>query len=155
MKGHYTREQALTTAAFPVQKSNPIVIGAPLTLYAEHAVFAIIQNAETTLTTQSVSGYELILSLPSLKIVKCHTVNPATFFAHPVLESEDDVHDCVTKVPNESGLAIVDPIPDSMVCIVDGSSPIAQDTAIRYTGAAVVRAQRHDSIITKQQNYQH
>lgn len=63
--------------------------------------FSIIQKAKTTLTTQKVSGYEVILSLPSLKVVKCHTVNPATLFAHPIATADDDPHDCATYSPDE------------------------------------------------------
>ncbi|XP_078533692.1 uncharacterized protein LOC144819836 [Lissotriton helveticus] len=145
MKGHYPCEQALSTAAFAVEKSTPIVMGSPLTLYTEHAVFAIIQKAKTTLTTQRVSGYEVILSLPSLKVVKCHTVNPATFFAHPIATADDDTHDCATYCPDESGTAKEDPLPDSIIYFVDGSSTIDQETGIRHTGAAVVRAQQNNS----------
>lgn len=39
MKGHYPCEQALAAAAFAVEKSTPLVMGCPLTLYTEHAVF--------------------------------------------------------------------------------------------------------------------
>ncbi|KAJ1134948.1 hypothetical protein NDU88_001394 [Pleurodeles waltl] len=101
MKGHYPCEQALATAAFAVQKSTTIVMGSPLTVYVEHAVFTIFQKSKSTQPTQRVSGYEVILSIPSLQVVRCHTVNPATFFAHPVSDDEQ-VHDCATYTPEEA-----------------------------------------------------
>ncbi|KAJ1160949.1 hypothetical protein NDU88_001438 [Pleurodeles waltl] len=69
MKGNYPCEQALATAAFAVQKSTTIVMGSPLKLYVEHAVFAILQKSKSKLTTQRVSEYEVMLSMPSLKVV--------------------------------------------------------------------------------------
>ncbi|XP_069081661.1 uncharacterized protein [Pleurodeles waltl] len=150
MKRHYPCEQALATAAFVVEKSAPIVMGAPLTVYAEPAVFATIQKAKTTLTTRKVSGYEIILSLTSLKVVKCHTVNPATFFAHPISDTDDDAHDCATYSPDECSQATEDPIPGSVVYFMDGSSTIDQDTGVRHTSAAVVRAMQHNSSDTLQ-----
>ncbi|KAJ1180563.1 hypothetical protein NDU88_005784 [Pleurodeles waltl] len=149
MKGHYPCEQALATAAFAVPKSTTIVIGSPLTLYVEHAVFAILQKSKSTLTTQRVSGYEVILSIPSLQVVRCHTVNPATFFAHPVSDDEQ-VYDCATDTPEkESGIG-EDPIPGSMLLFVDGSSFIDQETGIRHSGAAVVKAEQQGSSDTLQ-----
>lgn len=106
-----------------------IVMWAPLTLYAKHAVFAIIQNAKTTLTTLRMLGYEVILSPPSVKVV----------------DSEGDVHHCATCIPNESSQATEDPIPGSIVYFVDGCSTIDQHTGVRSTGAAVVGAQQHVS----------
>ncbi|KAJ1079734.1 hypothetical protein NDU88_000026 [Pleurodeles waltl] len=150
MKSHYSCEQVLATAAFAVEKSAPIVMGAPLILYAEHAVFAIIQKAKTTLTTQRVSGYEIILSLPSLKVVKCHIVNPATFFAHPISDTDDDAHDCATDTLDECSQATDDLIPGSVVYFVDGSSTTDQDTGVRHTGAAMVRAMQTNSSDTLQ-----
>ncbi|KAJ1209744.1 hypothetical protein NDU88_005117 [Pleurodeles waltl] len=100
MKGHYPCEQALATTAFTVQKSTTIVMGSPLTLYVEHAVLAILEKSKSTITTQRVSGYEVVLSIPSLQVVRCHTVNPATVFAHPVSDDEQ-VHDCATYTPEE------------------------------------------------------
>ncbi|KAJ1117174.1 hypothetical protein NDU88_005374 [Pleurodeles waltl] len=149
MKGHYPCEQALAAAAFAVQKSATIVMGSPLTLYVEHAVFAILQKNKSTLTTQRVSGYEAILSIPSLQVVRCHTVNPATFFAHPVSEDEQ-VHDCATYTPEEESEVKEDPIPGSMLLFVDGSSFIDQETGIRHSGAAVVRAEQQGSSDTLQ-----
>ncbi|KAJ1176566.1 hypothetical protein NDU88_001840 [Pleurodeles waltl] len=149
MKGHYPCEQALAAAAFAVQKSATIVMGSPLTLYVEHAVFAILQKSKSTLTTQRVSGYEVILSIPSLQVVRCHTVNPATFFAHPVSEDEQ-VHDCATYTPEEESEIREDPIPGSMLLFVDGSSFIDQETGIRHSGAAVVRAEQQGSSDTLQ-----
>ncbi|KAJ1120049.1 hypothetical protein NDU88_008232 [Pleurodeles waltl] len=150
MKGRHPCEQALATEAYAVQKSTPMVMGAPLTLYAEHAVFAIIQKPKTTLTTQRVSGSEVILSLPSLKVVKCNMVNPATFFVHPILNPKEFEHNCATQSPNVWSPATEDPIPDSVVYFVEGSSTIDQETGIRHTGAAVVRAQRHSCLATLQ-----
>ncbi|KAJ1125406.1 hypothetical protein NDU88_003838 [Pleurodeles waltl] len=149
MKGHYPCEQVLAAAAFAVQKSATIVMGSPLTLYVEHAVFAILQKSKSTLTTQRVSGYEVILSIPSLQVVRCHTVNPATFFAHPVSEDEQ-VHDCATYTPEEESEIREDPIPGSMLLFVDGSSFIDQETGIRHSGAAVVRAEQQGSSDTLQ-----
>ncbi|KAJ1150325.1 hypothetical protein NDU88_003119 [Pleurodeles waltl] len=149
MKGHYPCEQALAAAAFAVQKSATIVMGSPLTLYVEHAVFAILQRSKSTLTTQRVSGYEVILSIPSLQVVRCHTVNPATFFAHPVSEDEQ-VHDCATYTPEEESEIREDPIPGSMLLFVDGSSFIDQETGIRHSGAAVVKAEQQGSSDTLQ-----
>ncbi|KAJ1173499.1 hypothetical protein NDU88_005331 [Pleurodeles waltl] len=132
MKGHQPCEYALATAAFAVQKSIPIVMGAPSMLYAEHAVFAIMQKAKTSLTTQRV------------------TVSPATFFAHPILNPEEDEHDSVTHSLNKCSPAIEDPIPESVVNFVDGSSMIDQKTGIRHMGAAVVRARQNSSLDTLQ-----
>ena len=144
MTGHFPCEQALATAAFAVEKSTPIVMGLPLTLYTEHAVFAIIQKAKGTLTTQRASGYEVILSLPSLKIFRCHTVNHAKCIAHPV-GLLDEVHDCATYTPEEHCVVSEDQIPGSMLLFEDGSSYIDQDTGIRHTGTAVIRAQQNGS----------
>ena len=66
----------------------------------------------------------MILSLPSLKVVKCHTVNPAMFFVHPIASTDDDPHDCATYMPDESGTAKEDPLPDSIVYFVDVSSQL-------------------------------
>ncbi|KAJ1149031.1 hypothetical protein NDU88_001852 [Pleurodeles waltl] len=149
MKGHYPCEQALATAAFAVQKSTTIVMGSSLTLYVEHAVFAILQKSKSTLTTQRVSGYEVILSIPSLQVVQCHTVNPATFFAHPVSD-DDQVHDCATHTPEkESGIG-EDPMPGSMLLFVDGSPFIDQETGIRHSGGAIVKAEQQGSSDTLQ-----
>ncbi|KAJ1186218.1 hypothetical protein NDU88_003001 [Pleurodeles waltl] len=149
MKGHYPCEQALAAAAFAVQKSATIMMGSPLTLYVEHAVFAILQRNKSTLTTQRVSGYEVILSIPSLQVVRCHTVNPATFFAHPVSEDEK-VHDCATYTPEEESEVREDPIPGSMLLFVDGSSFIDQETGIQHSGAAVIRVEQQGSSDTLQ-----
>ncbi|KAJ1097615.1 hypothetical protein NDU88_002732 [Pleurodeles waltl] len=149
MKGHYPCEQALATAAFAVQKSTTIVMGSPLALYVEHAVFAILQKSKSTLTTQRASGYEVILSIPSLQVVRCHTVNPATFFAHPVSEDEQ-VHECATYTPEKESEIGEDPIPGSMLLFVDGSSFIDQETGIRHSGAAVVKAEQQGSSDTLQ-----
>ncbi|KAJ1197901.1 hypothetical protein NDU88_001745 [Pleurodeles waltl] len=129
MKGHYPCEQVLATAAFAVQKSTTIVMRSPLTLYVEHAVFAILQRGKSTLTTQRESGYEVILSLPSLQVVRCHTVNPATFFAHPVTDDEQ-VHDCANYVAEEESKVGEDPIPGSVLLFVDGSSFIDQEQGL-------------------------
>ncbi|KAJ1135136.1 hypothetical protein NDU88_001581 [Pleurodeles waltl] len=144
MKGHYPCEQALATAAFAFQKSTTIVMGSPLTLYVEHAVFAILQKSKSTLTTQRVSGYEVILSTPSLQVVRCQTVNPATFFAHPVSDDEQ-VHDCATYTPEEESKVGEDPIPGSTLLFVDGSSFIDQETGIRHSGVSVVKAEQQGS----------
>ncbi|KAJ1207367.1 hypothetical protein NDU88_002758 [Pleurodeles waltl] len=149
MKGHYPCEQALAAAAFAVQKSATIMMGSPLTLYVEHVVFAILQRSKSTLTTQSVSGNEVILSIPSLQVVMCHTVNPATFFAHPVSEDEQ-VHDCATYTPEKGSEIGEDPILGSMLLFVDGSSFIDQKTGIRHSGAAVVKAEQQGSSDTLQ-----
>ena len=69
MQVHFPCEQALGATAFVVDKSTSIVMGAPLTLYTEHVVFAIIQKGKGTLTTHRVSGYELMLFRPALNIV--------------------------------------------------------------------------------------
>ncbi|KAJ1108199.1 hypothetical protein NDU88_005581 [Pleurodeles waltl] len=148
-KGHYPYEQALATAAFAVQKSTTIVMGSPLTLYVEHAVFAILQKSKSTLTTQRVSGYEVILSIPSLQVVRCHTVNPAMFFAHPVSDNEQ-LHDCATYTPEKESEIGEDPIPGSMLLFVDGSSFIDQETGIRHSGAAIVKAEHQGSSDTLQ-----
>ncbi|KAJ1191846.1 hypothetical protein NDU88_001161 [Pleurodeles waltl] len=144
MKGYHPREQALATAAFAVQKSTTIVMGLPLTLYVEHAVFTIFQKSKSTLTTQRVSGYEVILSIPSFQLVRCHTVNPATFFAHPVSDDEQ-VHDCAAYIPEEESKVGKDPIPGSTLLFVDGSSFIDQETGIRHSGAAIVKAEQQGS----------
>ncbi|KAJ1218711.1 hypothetical protein NDU88_006288 [Pleurodeles waltl] len=140
MKGHYPCEQALATAAFAVQKSTTIVMGSPLTLNVAHVVLAILQKSKSTPTTQRVSGYEVILSLPSLQVVRCHTVNPATFFAHPVTDDKQ-VHDCANYASEEERKVGEDPIPGSMLLFVDGSSFIDQETGISHSGAAVVKAE--------------
>ncbi|KAJ1129594.1 hypothetical protein NDU88_007961 [Pleurodeles waltl] len=140
MKGHYPCEPALAEAAFTAQKSTTIVMGSPLTLYAEHAVFAILQKSKSTLTTQRVSRYEVILSIPSLQVVR-FTVNPATFFAHPVSDDEQ-VHDCANYTPEEESKVGEDPIPGSTLLFVDGSSFIDQETGIRHSGAAIVKAEQ-------------
>ncbi|KAJ1104044.1 hypothetical protein NDU88_001459 [Pleurodeles waltl] len=144
MKGHYPCEQALATAAFAVRKSTTIVMGSPLTLYVEHVVFAILQKSKSTLTTQRVSGYEVILSIPSLQVVRCHTVNRAMFFKHPVSDDEQ-VHNCANYTPEEESKVGEDPIPGSMLLFVDGSSFIDQETGIRHSGAAIVRAEQQAS----------
>ncbi|KAJ1205212.1 hypothetical protein NDU88_000647 [Pleurodeles waltl] len=148
-KGHYPCEQALAIAAFAVQKSTTIVMGSPLTLYVEHGVFAILPKSKSTLTTQRVSGYEVKLSSPSLQVERCHTVNPATFFAHPVSDDEQ-VHDCATYIPEKESGTGQDLIPGSMLLFVDGSSFIDQETGIRHTGAAVVKAEQQGSSDTSQ-----
>ncbi|KAJ1126032.1 hypothetical protein NDU88_004445 [Pleurodeles waltl] len=149
MKGPYPCQQALTTAAFAVQKSTTIVIGSPLTLYVEHVVFAILQKNKSTLTTQRVSGYEVILSIPSLQAVQYHTVNPATFFAHPVSDDEQ-VHDGATYTLEEESKVGEDPIPGSTLLFVDGSSFIDQETGSRHSGAAIVKAEQQGSFDTLQ-----
>ncbi|KAJ1154379.1 hypothetical protein NDU88_007131 [Pleurodeles waltl] len=149
MKDHYPCEQALATAAFAVQKSTTIMMGSPLTLYVEHAVFAILQRGKRTLMTQRVSGYKVILSLPSLQVVRCHTVNPATFFVHPVTDDEQ-VHDCANYVPEEESKVGEDPIPGSVLLFVDGSYFIDQEIGIRHSRAAVVRAEPQGSSDTLQ-----
>ncbi|KAJ1098260.1 hypothetical protein NDU88_003376 [Pleurodeles waltl] len=149
MKGHYPCEQALATAAFAVQESTTIVMGSPLTLYVEHAVFAILQKSKSTLTTQRVSGYEVILSVSSLQVVQCHTVNPGTFFAHPFSDDEQ-VHDCANYTPEEESKVGEDPIPGSTLLFVDGSSFIDQETGIRHSGAVVVEAEQQGSSDTLQ-----
>ncbi|KAJ1139716.1 hypothetical protein NDU88_006083 [Pleurodeles waltl] len=141
MKGQYPCGEALATAAFAVQKSTTIVMGSSLTLYVQHAVFAILQRGKRTLTTQKV-----ILSLPSLQVVRCQPVNPVTFFAHPVTDDEQ-VHDCANYVPEEESKVGEDPIPGSMLLFVDGSSFMDQETVIRPSGAAVVRAEQKDHLI--------
>ncbi|KAJ1209699.1 hypothetical protein NDU88_005072 [Pleurodeles waltl] len=90
MQGHFRCEQVLEAAVFAVDKSTSIMKGAPHTLSAEHSVFAVIQKSKSTLTKQRVSGYKLILSRPSPKVV-----NPATFLALEVQEWEETL-DCVT-----------------------------------------------------------
>ncbi|KAJ1081692.1 hypothetical protein NDU88_001870 [Pleurodeles waltl] len=77
------------------------------------------------------------------------TLNPATFFAHPVSEDEQ-VHDCATYTPEEESEVREDPIPGSMLLFVDGSSFIDQETGIRHTGAAVIRAEQQGSSDTLQ-----
>ncbi|KAJ1140398.1 hypothetical protein NDU88_006751 [Pleurodeles waltl] len=149
MKGHYPCEQALATAAFAVHKSTTIVMGSPLTLYVEHAVFAILQRSKSTLTTQRVSGYEVILSLPSLQVVRFHTAIPATFFAHPVT-ADEQVHDCANYVPEEENKVGEDTVPGSILLFVDGSCFIEQETGIIFSGAAVVRAEQQGSSDTLQ-----
>ncbi|KAJ1211263.1 hypothetical protein NDU88_006624 [Pleurodeles waltl] len=93
MERHFPCEEALAAVDFAVDKSTAIVMGASLTLYAEHSVFAVIQQSKSTLTTQWISGYKLMLSRPSLKIVRCHVVDPATFLACKVQEGEE-INDC-------------------------------------------------------------
>ncbi|KAJ1082288.1 hypothetical protein NDU88_002456 [Pleurodeles waltl] len=141
MKGHYPCEQAL---AFAVEKSASKVIGTPITLYIEHAVSTILQKSKSTLTTQRVSEYEVILAMPSLQVVRCHTVNRTTFFAHPISDDEQ-VHDCANYTPEEESKVREDPISGSTLLFVDGSSFIDQETGIRHSGAAVVRAMQQGS----------
>ncbi|KAJ1113226.1 hypothetical protein NDU88_001480 [Pleurodeles waltl] len=149
MKGHYPCEQAMATAAFAVQKSTTTGMGSPLPQYVEHAVFAILQKSKSTLTTQRVSGYEVILSIPSLQVVQCHTGNPPMLFAHPVSDNEQ-VHDCANYTPEEESKVGEDPIRGSTLLFVDGSSFIDQETGIRHSGAAVVRAKQQGSSRTLQ-----
>ncbi|KAJ1219154.1 hypothetical protein NDU88_006725 [Pleurodeles waltl] len=59
MNGQHPYEQTLATEAFAVQKSTLSFMGIPMMLYAEDAVFAAIQKAKTTQTSQRVSGYEV------------------------------------------------------------------------------------------------
>ncbi|KAJ1182662.1 hypothetical protein NDU88_007846 [Pleurodeles waltl] len=141
MKGHYPCEQVLATAAFAVQKSTTIVMGSPLTLYVEHAVFTILQKNKSTLTTQRVSGYEVILSIPSLQVVRYHTVKLVMFFAQPVSDDEQ-VYDCANYTLEEESKVGEDPIPGSMLLFVDGFSFIDQETGIMHSGAAIVRAEQ-------------
>ncbi|KAJ1138460.1 hypothetical protein NDU88_004844 [Pleurodeles waltl] len=149
MKGHYPYEQALATAAFAVQKSTTIVMGSSLTVYVEHVVFAILKKSKSTLTTQRLSGYEVIHSIPSLQVVRCYTVNPATFFAHPV-SGDEQVHDCATYTPEEESKVGKDPIPGSTLLFVEGSSFIDQETGISHSRAATVKAEQQESSDTLQ-----
>ena len=133
MQGHLSCKQALAAAAFAVDKHISIVMGALLTLHADHAVFAIIEKRKGTLTTQRASGYGLMLSRPALNIVRCHIVDLATFIAHEVQDGEE-VHNCVVHTPNESIQAEEDPIPDTTVMFVDGSSIIHQEKGLGTQG---------------------
>ncbi|XP_069092696.1 cytadherence high molecular weight protein 2-like [Pleurodeles waltl] len=67
-----------------------------------------------------------------------------------VLNLEEEEHNCATCTLNECSQAIEETIPDSTVYFVDGSSAIDQETGMRHTEAAVVRAQRHSSLDTLQ-----
>ncbi|KAJ1126249.1 hypothetical protein NDU88_004657 [Pleurodeles waltl] len=144
MKAHYPCEQVLARAAFAPQTYTTIVMGSPLTPYLDRAVFAILQKAKGTLTTQRAFNYEIILSLLWLQDMHCQTVNPATFFVHPVTDSEQ-MHNCGTNIPDDVNTVGEDPIPGRILLFVDGSSFIDQKTGIRYSGAAVVTAEQQDS----------
>ena len=71
-------------------------------------------------------------------------MNPATFLAHKVQEGQE-VHDCTIHPPDESARAEEDPIPNSKIMFVDGSSVIDQETGVRHTGAAVVTGDNQTS----------
>ncbi|KAJ1198052.1 hypothetical protein NDU88_001896 [Pleurodeles waltl] len=62
MQGHFACEQVLAAEAFAIDKSTFNVMGALLTLCAEHSVFAVIQKSKSTLITQRVPGYKRMLS---------------------------------------------------------------------------------------------
>ena len=64
-------------------------------------------------------------------------MNPASLFIHEAQEGGGD-HDCATYNPEGLSQAEEDPIPDSEVLFVDGSSTIDQETVVRLTGSAVV-----------------
>ncbi|KAJ1173047.1 hypothetical protein NDU88_004889 [Pleurodeles waltl] len=139
MQGYFPCEQALAAA---VNKSTSIVMGAPLTLYAEHPEFTVIQKSKSTLTTQQVSRYKLMLSRPLFKIVWYHLVNPATFLVHEVKKGEE-THNGAIYTPEGICQAEDDPILDSEVLFVNKFSTIDQETGVRHTGAAVVMAHSH------------
>ncbi|KAJ1119999.1 hypothetical protein NDU88_008182 [Pleurodeles waltl] len=125
MQVYFPCEQALTAADFAIDRSTSIVTRAPLTLYAENSVFAVIRKS--TLTLQQVSGSKLIFSRPSLKAWPCHLVNPATILAHEVQEGEE-THDCTIYTSEGISQAEEDPILDSNALFIDGSSIINQET---------------------------
>ncbi|KAJ1153147.1 hypothetical protein NDU88_005909 [Pleurodeles waltl] len=141
IQGNFPCEQDLAAAAFSVNKS--FVMGAPLTLYVEHSVFAVIQNSKSTLTKQQVLGYELTPSRPSIKVVQCHLLNPATFLAHKVQDGKE-TNDSMTH-PEGISQAVEDPIRESEALLFNGTSMINQGTGVRHTGVAVVMASSHMS----------
>ncbi|KAJ1194326.1 hypothetical protein NDU88_003615 [Pleurodeles waltl] len=140
MQGHFPCGQALAAVAFAVRKSSSIVIGAPLSLYAEHSGFVVIRKS--TLTMQQVLGYKRILSTPYLKVVQCHLVNPATFLAHEVQEREK-TQDCTQHTKEGINWVEEDPILDIEALFIDSSSTIYQETGVRHTGEVVVKGWSH------------
>lgn len=58
--GLFLCEQALAAAALAVEKSSSITLGHPVTLYAEHSLYAVFEKAKSCLTPQRRSRYEVI-----------------------------------------------------------------------------------------------
>lgn len=52
LQGHFACEQSLAAAAFAVEKSLPIMLEHPTTLFVEHAVYTMVEKSKSLLTPQ-------------------------------------------------------------------------------------------------------
>ncbi|KAK4816460.1 hypothetical protein QYF61_017188 [Mycteria americana] len=113
-------------AAAILEKSHPLILGHPVTVYVPHKVEMLLKQYETqALSPQSAHRYELILLMAdNVTLQRCNTLNPAMLL--PLPDEGEEHHQCerVMLTSSKSRTDLTDvPLQDpDLALFVDGSS---------------------------------
>ncbi|KAK4805208.1 hypothetical protein QYF61_005376 [Mycteria americana] len=118
--------KSVAAAAAVLEKSRPLVLGHPVTVYVPHEVEILLkQYATQALLLQRAHRYELILLMAdNVTLRRCNTLNPAMLFPSPDEGEEHDQCKRVMLTSSKPGTDLTDvPLqnPD-LALFVDGSS---------------------------------
>ena len=118
--------RAAAAAATVVEKSHPLILGHPVTVYVPHEIEILLkQYATQALSPQRVHQYEIVLLMAdNINIKRCNTLNLATLI--PLPDDREEHHQCdqAIHIVNKPRTDLTDePIsnPD-LILFVDGSS---------------------------------
>ncbi|KAJ7410453.1 hypothetical protein BTVI_53288 [Pitangus sulphuratus] len=131
--------KSVAAAATRLERSGPLILGHPVTVYIPHEVETLLkQYATQALSPQQTHRYELILLIAdNLALKRCNTLNPTTLMPLP----DDEEHHQCERVMNTSNKPQADltdaPLqnPD-LVLFVDSLSYYLHGQ--QWTGYAVV-----------------
>ncbi|CAM5077115.1 unnamed protein product [Natator depressus] len=100
IRGSVSCVWSIATAALMVERSRPIVLGHPLTVWVPHEVEILLkQHTTQALSPQRARKYELILlAADNITLCHCNVLNPATLT--PLPEDGTPHHVCMDVVPH-------------------------------------------------------
>ena len=101
--GNNSCVKAIAATVTIIERSKPLVLGHPTTIYVPHEVALIIKRATHAMSPQRVHYYELtILKADNTTLKRCNVLNPATLL--PVPSDGEPHHDCAKVVFHSSCL---------------------------------------------------
>ncbi|CAM5079131.1 unnamed protein product [Eretmochelys imbricata] len=126
IQGSVSCVRSVAAAAVMVERSRPIVLGHPLTVWVPHEVEILLkQHSTQALSPQRAHKYELILlAADNVTLRRCNILNPATML--PLPENGTPHHVCMDVVaqngkprPDLADSPLVEP---DLLLFTDGSS---------------------------------